>query len=216
MVAVNVFIQARMSSARFPGKVLAPLLHKPLVQHLIDRVREAEGVDKIVVLTSVESSDDPLVAYLEKTGCAVYRGELENVYERFQGALNAYPCDYFVRLSADSPLMDSELLSDVIAYTKQGSYDFISNVKSQMFPKGQSVEIMRSDKFRSVDAVSLTPEQQEHVMPYFYEAQGIKTLFIDNKINQRHINMCVDTIEDLRNIESGIISFEYQGCVHGR
>ena len=213
-MSVNVFIQARMSSARFPGKVLAPLHGEPLVLHLIERVRQVRGIDRVVVLTSTEPSDLPLASYLEKIGCAVFRGDLENVFLRFQSALEQYPCDYFVRLSADSPLMNVDLLSDMISYAQSGDYDFISNVQSKMFPKGQSVEIVNSDLFLSIDADALTSAQQEHVMPYFYEAD-INKLFIDNVMNQRDINTCVDTIEDLRAIESGAISFDYQGTVRG-
>lgn len=213
-MSVNVFIQARMSSIRFPGKVLAPLHGEPLILHLIERVRQVPGVNRVVVLTSTQPSDVPLVAYLEKIGCPVFRGDLENVFLRFQAALEQYPCDYFVRLSADSPLMDSRLLGDMIAYAQSGDYEFISNVQTKTFPKGQSVEIVSTNLFLSVDADALTSEQQEHVMPYYYEAD-ISKLFIDNVVNQRHINTCVDTIEDLRAIESGATSFDYQGNVRG-
>lgn len=213
-MSVNVFIQARMSSQRFPGKVLAPLQGKPLISHLIARAQQAQGVDQVVVLTSTEPSDAPLAAYLESVGCPVFRGELNNVFLRFRAALAQYPCDYFVRLSADSPLMDVKLLSDMVAYTQDDAYDFMSNVQSRMFPKGQSVEIVRRDAFLSVDAQALTSEQQEHVMPYFYGAP-LRKLFIDNTVNQRGINSCVDTIEDLRALESGAVVFEYQGIVRG-
>lgn len=213
-MSVNAFIQARMSSQRFPGKVLAPLRGKPLVSHLIERVRHARGIDTVVVLTSTAPSDTPLAAYLEDAGCPVFRGDLHNVFSRFQSALKQYPCDYFVRLSADSPLMDVQLLNDMVAYAQTDGYDFISNVHSRMFPKGQSVEIVCSEIFLSVDASTLTPEQQEHVMPYFYDAP-LSKLFIDNVVNQRAINTCVDTIEDLRAIDSGAVVFEYKGSVRG-
>ncbi len=213
-MSVNVFIQARMSSQRFPGKVLAPLQGKPLVLHLIERAQQARGVDRVVVLTSTEISDAPMAAYLESIGCPVFRGDLNNVFLRFSAALTQYPCNYFVRLSADSPLMDVNLLGDMVAYAQDGAYDFISNVQSRMFPKGQSVEIVRRETFQSVDAHALTAEQQEHVMPCFYDAP-IRKLFIDNVINQRAINSCVDTIEDLRAIESGAVVFDYQGHVRG-
>lgn len=211
---VNVFIQARMSSQRFPGKVLAPLHGKPLVMHLIERAQLACGVDKVVVLTSDEPSDAPLVAYLGSVGCPVFCGDLNNVFMRFHMALNKYPCDYFIRLSADSPLMDGQLLDDMVVYAREGTYDFISNVHTRRFPRGQSVEIVRSKTFLSVNAHSLNAEQQEHVMPYFYDAP-VQKLFIDNVVNQRAINNCVDTIDDLQALESGAMKFDYQGSVRG-
>src|SRR5688572_16969036 len=101
---VNVFIQARMSSSRFPGKVMVDLHGKPIIRHLIDQMQQVKGIDQIVVLTSHENSDDILVDYLERSAQPVFRGDLENVYARFKQALQVYPCDFFVRLCADSPL----------------------------------------------------------------------------------------------------------------
>lgn len=204
-MSVHIFIQARMSSARFPGKMLAPVNGKPLIRHMIDRAGQVRGVDKVIVLTSMEQSDDPLAAYV---GDMAFRGNLNNVFLRFQQALQEHPCDYFVRLCGDSPLISSDLIGDMIERAQ--GVDFLSNVHTKTFPKGQSVEIIRSDVFMSVDSETLTPDQQEHVMPYFYEnADQYNTVFPSNSENLRHINTCVDTIEDLQNIEAGKVSYTF-------
>src|SRR3990167_1887604 len=109
-MVTNIFIQARMSSSRFPGKVLAPLHNKPLIKHIIDSARKVTGINKIVILTSVEESDEPLVSYLTKINCEYFRGSLDNVFERFKSALEQFSCDYIVRLSADSPFINNNLI----------------------------------------------------------------------------------------------------------
>ena len=200
---VNIFIQARMSSARYPGKVLAPVLGIPLIKHVVDRVQKVNNKNKVVVLTSTQTSDDPLVSFLVSIDCLVYRGSLNNVFERFQRALDDYPCDYFVRLCADSPLIDIKLIEAIIEKGIKSKSDFISNVFFRTFPKGQSVEIMNSDLFKRISSSMLNDNELEHVMPYFYKNKDqYKSLFWGLSKDLSHINQCIDTIEDLKNIES--------------
>lgn len=209
-MSVNIFLQARMSSQRFPGKVLAPLRGAPLIWHTIERCRAAEGIDKVVVLTSADASDDPLAAYLKSIGCLFYRGVLDPVFVRYQAALESHPCDYFVRISGDSPLIEPGLITAMAAFAATGQYDFLSNVHHKKFPRGQSVEIVRSSLFASIDPHSLSGEEQEHVMPYFYShSREYRTFFADSPVNNRHINCCVDTLEDMRNIEEGKIVYRF-------
>jgi spore coat polysaccharide biosynthesis protein SpsF len=199
---INIFIQARMSSARYPGKVLAPVSGIPLIKHIVDRVQKVNNKNKVVVLTSTQTSDDPLVAFLASIDCLVYRGSLNNVFERFQRALDDYPCDYFVRLCADSPFIDKNLVNYMIHYADTGKYDVISNVFSRKFPKGQSVEMIKTEAFLSVNEGILADEEKEHVIPYFYKNRSnYKCLFLENLEDLSHINQCIDTLEDLKNAE---------------
>ena len=114
MTKINIFIQARMSSARFPGKVLAPFNGEPLIKRVLDRVSKISDINDIVVLTSTELSDNPLASYLSSLNCNVFRGDLNNVFLRFKSALNCYPCEYCVRICADSPLIDSSLIQFMV------------------------------------------------------------------------------------------------------
>lgn len=207
---MNIFIQARMSSSRFPGKMLAPLHGKPLINHILEQVSKVPDIENLVVLTSVEPSDDPLAFYLEKEGHQVFRGSLENVFLRFQQALEQYPCDFFARISGDSPLISPDLITYMTRLAQEEECDFLSNVRHKKFPKGQSIEIIKSGLFSQIDESALTPDQREHVMPYFYDhADEYKCCFPDNASNQRHINTCVDTPEDLKKIEAGEVSYHF-------
>ena len=98
----RVFVQARMSSVRFPGKVLAPFRGRPIIDHVLSRIAQAVPSDRTIVATSTEPSDDPLAAYLNGSGVSVFRGPLDDVLLRFQMCLEQFPCRWMVRVSADS------------------------------------------------------------------------------------------------------------------
>ena len=114
---VRFFVQARMSSTRFPGKVLAPLHGRPLKDHVLARVSQAVPLDMITVATSTDESDDPLVAYIAQSGVSVFRGALEEVVVRFQQCLDQFPCKWVARVCADSPLWDPRVYDRTVSYT---------------------------------------------------------------------------------------------------
>jgi len=213
----HIFIQARMSSARYPGKVLAPFQNKPLIKHMIDRATRVNGKDKVIVLTSRDESDNPLVAYLQQLGCLFFRGSLNNVFGRFRECVKGYPCDYFVRLSADSPVLDPKLIEHMIdqARINNFKYDLVSNVVKRTFPRGQSVEVIKSASFLNVDEDVLTEQDREHVTPYFYRhSTQYSILSIEAEEDLSFKKMCVDTVEDLKALEQqgeDIFSFNVNG-----
>jgi spore coat polysaccharide biosynthesis protein SpsF len=201
--AIRIFVQARMSSRRFPGKVLAPLAGRPLISHVIDRCGAAFGADKVVVATSTEASDDALARTVRELGCAVFRGELDNVLGRFQRCLGQHPCEWFVRISADSPLIDPRLIVSV-AEQRAPQFDLVTNVQTRTFPPGQSVEVVRSECFAGIDAAALSAEEREHVTLVFYRAPERYRI---RSVVSRHPDLArqpltVDTPEDLRAVEA--------------
>lgn len=199
----NIFIQARMSSSRFPGKVLAPLYGKPLIKHIIEKAKYVNNIEKVVVLTSSLESDDPLASYLDRIKCDYFRGNLDNVFKRFRSALEPFPCEYFVRICGDSPFINSQLIKDMMTKLYNKDHDIITNVMRRTFPKGHSVEIIKTKLFLEADETSLTNEDKEHVFPYFYRnAAQFKICSVDNVTDQSHINYCVDTLQDLERLTS--------------
>src|SRR5437588_12520260 len=136
---LRIFVQARMSSKRFPGKVLTLLAGRPMIAHVLERCGQAFGADKVVLATSVDPSDDRLAAYAEGHGHALFRGELDNVAGRFQQCLAAYPCDWFVRISGDSPLIDPQLLAR-LAQRRRPPYDPVTAVPTASLPAGPAAQ----------------------------------------------------------------------------
>jgi spore coat polysaccharide biosynthesis protein SpsF len=199
---IRIFVQARMSSRRFPGKVLAPLAGRPVIEHVLERCGQAFGHGTVVLATSGEPSDNPLALYVEQLGYRVFRGELDNVVGRFQGCLAQYPCDWFVRITADSPLIDGQLIERV-ARRRDASWDLVSNVHPRTFPAGQSVEVVRSDCFALIDSAAIAEDEREHVTLLFYrQAQKYRIRRVasrDPGLGRQHL--AVDTIEELKELD---------------
>jgi spore coat polysaccharide biosynthesis protein SpsF len=199
---IRIFVQARMSSARFPGKMLTPFLGQPLIASVLDALSRDNLRSQIVVLTSAEASDDALAEFVEQTcHVPVFRGDLNDVAGRFQAALDAYPCDWFVRISGDSPLIEAQLVRRMMDAIEP-RFDLVTNVKRRTFPPGQSVECVRSAAFAALDTAMLTPAQREHVTPVFYEGSDWQVRsVVCREPGWTHTRMVVDTPDDLRQVE---------------
>lgn len=198
---VRAFIQARMSSRRFPGKVLAFLDGVPVITRVVNRVSCALPKDSIVVVTSTDKSDDALSDAAAGLGVAVYRGPLENVFRRFQLCLELHPCDWIVRINADSPLLDSGLIAYALRFTDRRDIDLVTNVFPRTFPKGQSVEMFRSSLLVRTDTNRLSPDECEHVTKHFYaHPEQFSISNFRSVANLSALSFAVDVPEDLERL----------------
>ena len=198
----RVFIQARMSSSRFPGKVLAPLEKRPVVQWVVDQVSSVVARDHIVVATSDTASDDELEEVVRGLGVNVFRGDLDNVVLRFQECLLTFPCPWFFSISADSPFINSSVLPMLSEWCSD-ELDLVTNVFPRTFPRGHSAELIRSETFSALNTDELTAEQKEHVTQVFYDNPlRFRIVNVESEdASQAKLNYCVDTPEDLRRLE---------------
>lgn len=200
----RVFVQARMSSARFPGKVLAPFRGRPLIASVIERAAAALGRDAVVVATSTDAADDPLALYVRSLHVAVFRGALDDVLGRMQACLAAYPCDWFCRICADSPLVDAQLILEMMSYTNRDDLDLVTNVFPRTFPRGLSVEWIEATRFAGLQAEALGRDAREHVTRAYYDnPESFRILNVPARGPSREdASLAVDTLDDLRRLES--------------
>ena len=203
MIDHRVLVQARMSSNRFPGKMLAKLDGRPLIAHVLSRVQDSCSSGRAVLLTSDDSTDDRLAEYVsESLGFPVFRGDLHNVHNRYRAYLELDWCDWFVRISGDSPLIDPDLIRKMVGLASE-EYDLITNVLNRTFPSGQSIEVVNSRSFLGIPQESLMEDDREHVTKYFYRSPdsfNILSLVTDDE-SLCSGRLVVDTPEDLRSIE---------------
>jgi len=192
-----------MSSRRFPGKVLAPFKGQPIIAHVIAQVARVIPLDRITVATSTEVSDDPLVCYVKSLDVPIFRGSLNNVFGRFHACLRAYPCDWFFRISADSPLLNSAILQQMLVYQDRDDVDLVTNVLPRTFPNGQSAEMVKTAVFLSIDRNGLTPYEKEHVTPFFYNhPDRFRIVNLESgDPGLADTSLAVDTLEDLDRLE---------------
>lgn len=162
-------LQARMSSSRLPGKVMRPILGKPMIELQIERLRRARRLSEVVVATSVEPSDEPLAEFLTGIGVQVVRGPLGDVLGRFITAIDVLGLSGdIVRLTADCPLADPGVIDACIALLEQGGFDYVSNGRRRTYPRGLDVEAFRVETLRQAAHETQAPYDREHVTPWLY------------------------------------------------
>lgn len=159
-------IQARMSSSRFPGKVLADLAGWPMIVFMVQRVRRAQRVDHVLVATSTDPSDDALASVLAAHGVACFRGDLNDVLDRFTQAARGAGAEHVVRLTGDCPLMDADLIDRALSELAQGDADYVSNVMPPTYPDGLDVECFTMAALETAWREARLPSEREHVTPF--------------------------------------------------
>ncbi len=168
-MGVTAIIQARMTSSRLPGKIVLKVLGKPLISHMVDRVKEAECVDKVVIATTINEEDDIVVRLASKLNINVYRGSERNVLERFYGAAERFGGNTLIRLTGDNPLIDPDLLGALVRLYQQGDYDYVSNCLEPTFPDGLDAEVFTMSALKTAYENAELPSELEHVTRYIYQ-----------------------------------------------
>jgi spore coat polysaccharide biosynthesis protein SpsF len=189
-----------MSSTRLPGKVMADLVGAPMIGRQIERLRRARRIDRVVLATSVDASDDPLAAHVAGLGVGVHRGSLDDVLGRYVGALQAFgPADHVVRLTGDCPLADPEVIDATLALHLEQGTDYAANTPAhRTFPKGLDVEVVRAERLLQAGRESSDPYEREHVTPFFYRhPERFPQAFFSQAAEEGELRWTVDRPDDL-------------------
>lgn len=197
------FVQARMSSARLPGKVLLPLGGRPMLDNVVERLRRARLLDDVWVTTSSSPSDDELAAFCRRAGIDCFRGALDDVVGRILAAASAADADVIVRISGDSPVIDPAVVDGVVERFHGVECDLATNVWPRSFPAGQSVEAVSRPVLAAAAGEMTTEHDREHVTPWFYDHADryrIENVELDPPANG--VRLVVDTEADLDGLTS--------------
>lgn len=196
-----VIIQARIGSKRLKNKVLTNINQKPLIWYVINQVKKSKNVKKIVIAIPKKNSDNKLYQYL-KDNYNVYRGDEVNVAKRMMFAAKKYNAKFFVRISADSPLINPKLIDQFIKVKKENkNYDIITNVFPRTFASGQSIEIIKTQILEK-NIKFMKKNDLEHVTSFFYKNyKNFKIKNIFNKSKKRMIKNSIDTKNDLSKLK---------------
>lgn len=159
-------LQARLSSSRLPGKVLMPVMGKPLIGLQIEREKRIQKIDTLVVATSTDASDDALADFCHSIGVTVSRGSLNDVLDRFYQAAKPFSPDFVVRLTGDCPLVDPALADEIISFCVAGNYDYASNSIEPTYPDGLDIEVLKFSALEEAWKNAALPSQREHVTSY--------------------------------------------------
>lgn len=162
-----IIVQARSTSRRLPRKIFQPVGGQPMLVALLGRLSRCTGVGRIIVATSALASDDPIAELCAREHIFCFRGSLDNVAERMCAAAESLSVSAFVRVTGDSPLLDPALVDMACALFQAADCDLVSNTLVRTFPKGQSVEVVRTETLRAALA-GMSQDEQEHVTLRFY------------------------------------------------
>ena len=199
---VIAIIQARMSSTRLPGKVLLDLGGRTVLDRMLERVKLAKTVTETVVATTTDPSDDAIVSLCENLGTPVFRGSLPDVLDRYYQCAMKYQADYVVRLTGDCPLIDPQLIDQVVDCLLYPPVDFSCNrlppPLGRTFPIGLDVEACTFQALETSWKNATEKHDREHVMPYLYEVPGrFQVNQLQNDVDYGSLRWTLDTPEDL-------------------
>lgn len=197
-------IQARMTSTRLPGKVLKKVLNKTLLEYELERIMRSKLINEVVVATTTNETDDPIVELCNRLGVGVYRGSDENVLSRYYQAAKEYEADIVVRLTSDCPLIDPFVIDHVIdCYLNQPlKYDYVSNTIMRSYPRGMDTEVFSYKVLSEACNEATEYFHKEHVTPFIWgnpERFRLKDVIYSND-SSRH-RWTVDTPEDFELIK---------------
>lgn len=210
---VGVIIQARMGSTRLPEKIMKDIQGKTVLEHVIERVGQSKLADEIIVATTTNKEDRVIELEALRCGVKAYRGSEDDVLSRYYYAAKDNKLDVVVRITSDCPLIDPEILDEMIQYYLKSNVDIVSNVglllTDRTYPRGLDVEIFSfailEDAFKNAEA----RYQREHVTPYIYEASD-DSYYYKNSIDYSKYRLTLDTDDDFK-----LISEVYKHLYNG-
>ena len=203
---VAAIIQARMGSARLPGKVLLPLGGKPVLWHVVQRLRQARTVNTVTIATSTLSQDDAIAQAATAWDIPCYRGSEQDVLDRYYQAAKEAGAEVIVRLPADKPLLDPQVVDEVVTEHVRMHVDYTSNMsasfpKDMIIPFGLEVETVSFSSLERAWREAKAPSEREHVLPYIYQHPNIFKIHRVLKPIKPFTplpRLCLDTPEDYR------------------
>lgn len=193
-MSTAIVVQARMGSSRLPGKVLKDIAGRPMLSYQMERLRRVKRAERIVVATTDQPADDAVERFCQKEKIACVRGSEHDVLARYHLAIERFPADVVVRITADCPLIDPAIVDEAIAAYEP---DYVSNMLETTYPYGMAVEVFSAQALREAHREAKDPAEREHVTPFIYrhpERYRLKSLTMAPNLS--HHRWTVDTPED--------------------
>jgi len=201
MSKVTAIVQVRMGSTRLPRKVLNDIVGKPMLWHVINRVKKAKLIDEIVIVTTTEDEDEIIAKWAKNNNLKCYRGSVEDVLDRYYQAAKKFKANTIVRVTPDDPLKDPEIIDKVIKFYLDNkiNLDFVSNTIKPTYPEGLDVEVFSFSTLKRAWEEAKKKSEREHVTPYIWNHPDKFRLANVAKEgeNLSHLRWTVDYPEDL-------------------
>jgi spore coat polysaccharide biosynthesis protein SpsF len=200
---ITAIVQARMGSTRLPGKVLTDLGGKTVLNRVVTRLRRATRIDDVVVATTCLPNDDSIARECQQLGAPHFRGSECDVLDRYYQVAKNFGADIIVRITADCPLIDPDLVDETLRAFQFHGADYASNVIPRTYPRGLDTEVFTTEALAWAWLEAREPHQREHVTPYLYEHPETFTIAsATGRADYSHYRWTLDTPEDLELIRA--------------
>tara|TARA_Y100000816_G_C26059250_1_gene556067 strand:+ start:540 stop:1322 length:783 start_codon:yes stop_codon:yes gene_type:complete len=200
-------IEARMTSSRLPGKVLTIIENKFVLEILVNRIQRSKYVDEIIIATTLNNEDDPIVELAKNLKVKYFRGSENDVLGRLAGAIQNVSEEHIIQLTGDNPIIDSNIIDYMADYYLESDFDFVTNnglmnMKNHYLPLGMDISLFKKRDLINIEKKTNDPEDREHPTLYFYRT-GKNTYKIKNLHfpeiwkNKNNYRLTLDTEDDL-------------------
>jgi spore coat polysaccharide biosynthesis protein SpsF len=192
-------VQARMGSTRLPGKVLSRILGKPMLWHLINRLKRSRLLDQIVIATTDKERDRPILELADEMGIGSFAGSEDDVLDRYYQAATKFSADIVVRITADCPLIDPKVVDKVIQRYLEEDCDYATNAIRRTYPDGLDVEVFSYMALEKAWKEAEWASEREHVTPYIWKnPDKFRLVNVENSVNLSDLRWVVDEEIDLQ------------------
>lgn len=190
-----------MGSIRLPRKVMLDIFGKPVLWHVVNRVSKAKLIDKLIVATTTNREDDIIAEFCNSNGILVFRGSDEDVLDRYYQCAKEYGIKDIVRITADCPLHDPDVIDLVVEGYLEGGYDYVSNTIEYTFPDGLDVEVFSFNALENAWINASLPSEREHVVPYIRKNEKFKKKNVYSSKKYPTYRLTLDHPEDYQFIK---------------
>ena len=199
-MTIGCIIQARMGSTRLPGKVLMDVTKgKPVLYYVINQLKHCKSIEKIIVATTTLQEDDKIAQFCIDNKISYFRGDSKNVLERHYICAEKFSLSKIIRMPSDKPLLDPEVVDEIVEIFNSNSFDYVTNFLPSTFPGGTEVEVLSFSSLKKSWEKAMLPSEKEHVTSYIYNHRDDFRIFnVVNSENLSNFRWAVDRIEDLR------------------
>jgi len=196
---ISVLIQARTSSTRLPSKILKKIENKPMIWHVITRVKKIKSVQQIALITTTRKQDDVLLKIAEKNGIIGFAGSSFDVLDRHYQCAHKINADPIIRITGDCPLIDPYLVEKMLKFYLEHNYGYVTNRSPPTYPDGLDTEIFSFAVLKKATLYSQWKSEREHVTPYFINnPKKFKIFNYKHSIDLSYLRWTVDEDSDLR------------------
>jgi len=198
-------IEARMKSTRLPGKVLRPIMGRPMLELLVERLQQARNLDQIIVATTNNDSDEPIVSLAQALGVSCHRGSEEDVLDRVLSAARRFEADVVVEVTGDCPLIEATKIDEMLKAYQYMGVDFMANRLDSTYPPGLGMRIFSRAVLEKINSLTQDPVDREHVTLYVWEHPDIFSIYhFQNNLDRKYwdLRLTVDTADDFAFIQA--------------